>query len=337
MIVVMKQSASEKDIQHVMKRIEEMGLKPHLSKGIERTVIGAIGDELLLKQDQLKAISSVESVVPILKPYKLVSREFKRENTVIDINGTKIGSNDVVVIAGPCSVESEEQILKTAFEVKKVGAKLLRGGAFKPRTSPYSFQGMGEEALRLLQKAREKTGLGIVTEVMDTADVSLVERYADVIQIGARNMQNYNLLKAVGKTKKPILLKRGLSATLLELLMCAEYIVSQGNTQVILCERGIRTFCDHTRNTLDLNIVPVAKQLTHLPIIVDPSHGTGRYDLVSPMSKAAIACGADGLIIEVHPDPEKALSDGDQSLTPKSFAELMSDLAPIVNAVGRGL
>jgi 3-deoxy-7-phosphoheptulonate synthase len=251
------------------------------------------------------------------------------------VNGVRIGKKAIIVIAGPCSVENEEQLLKTAFEVKNAGARLLRGGAFKPRTSPYSFQGLGEDGLRILAKAREKTGLGIVTEVMGTADVSIVEKYADVLQIGARNMQNYNLLKAVGKSKKPVLLKRGLCATLLELLMSAEYIISEGNPNVILCERGIRTFCAHTRNTLDLNIVPVIKQETHLPIIVDPSHGTGKYDLVSPMSMAAVACGCDGLIIEVHPDPENALSDGDQSLSPKNFSELMRELKAVAKAIGR--
>ena len=337
MIVVMKTKASEKDINHVAKRIEEMGLKPHISKGVERTVIGAIGDEQLLRKDQLLAIPSVESVMPIIKPYKLVSRDFKKEDTIVDIGGVKIGGKEIIIIAGPCSVESEDQLIKTAQEVKKAGAKLLRGGAYKPRTSPYAFQGKGEEALKLLKKAKEKTGLPIVTEVMDTHDVPLVEQYTDIFQIGARNMQNYPLLRAVGKTKKAVLLKRGPSATLIELLLCAEYIVSEGNPNVILCERGIRTFCDHTRNTLDLNIVPVLKQLTHLPVIVDPSHGTGKYDLVSPMSKAALACGADGLIVEVHPNPEEALSDGDQSLTPKNFAQMIKELKAVAEAVGRKL
>ena len=289
----------------------------------------------ILKEDQLKAIPSIEDVLPILKPYKLVSREFQKENTIVEINGVKIGGNEIVVIAGPCSVENEEQLMKTAIEVKKAGAKLLRGGAYKPRSSPYSFQGMGEQGLKLLAKAREKTGLPIVTEIVDTADVPLLEKYIDVYQIGTRNMQNFALLKAVGKSKKPVLLKRGMSATMMDLLMSAEYIISEGNPNVILCERGIRTFCNHTRNTLDLNIVPVIKKETHLPIIVDPSHGTGKYDLVSPMSKASVACGADGLIIEVHPDPENALSDGDQSLTPENFAKMIRELKPIAKAVGR--
>lgn len=337
MIVVMKQGASDKEVLHVIKKIEEMGLKAHPSKGVERTVIGAIGDEHLLKEDQLKAIPSVDTVLPILKPYKLVSREFQKENTIVEINGIKIGGKEIVVIAGPCSVESEEQLMKTALAVKKAGAKLLRGGAYKPRTSPYAFQGMGEAGLKLLAKARDKTGLAIVTEIVDTADVPLVEKYTDVFQIGTRNMQNFALLKAVGKTKKAVLLKRGMAATMMDLLMSAEYIISEGNPNVILCERGIRTFCTHTRNTLDLNIVPVIKKETHLPIIVDPSHGTGKYDLVIPMSRAAIACGADGLIIEVHPDPENAFSDGDQSLTPENFAELMNSIKLIAKAIGRSV
>lgn len=335
MIIVLKAKANEKDIKSVAEKIKRMGLKPHISKGVERTIIGAIGDESLLKEDQLKAMPIVDKVVPILKPYKLVSREFKKENTIIKVGDAKLGGNQIVVIAGPCAVESETQIIETAKAVKEAGAQLLRGGAFKPRTSPYAFQGMGEEGLKLLAKAREVTGLPIVTEVMDTADVPLVADYADIIQIGARNMQNFNLLRAVGKVSKPVLLKRGPSATLKEFLMAAEYIMAEGNHNVILCERGIRTFCEYTRNTLDLNIVPVLKKETHLPVIVDPSHGTGKYDLVIPMSKAAIACGADGLIVEVHQNPEEATSDGDQSLTPKSFLKLMSELRPVAKAVGR--
>jgi len=329
MIIVMKKNATEKEIQHVAKRIEEMGLKPHLSRGVERTVIGAIGDERLLKEDQIKAIASVDSVLPIMKPYKLVSREFKKEDTIIKVGDVEIGGKNIVVIAGPCAVESREQIIETAKAVKKAGAKLLRGGAFKPRTSPYSFQGLAE--------AKKATGLPIVTEVMDTRDVAAVEKYSDILQVGARNMQNFELLKEVGKSRKPVLLKRGLSATLKEFLMSAEYIMSEGNHNVILCERGIRTFCEYSRNTLDLNVVPAIKKLSHLPILVDPSHGTGKLDLVAPMSKAAIACGADGLIIEVHPNPEKAISDGDQSLKPKEFADLMRELKPIARAVGRSI
>lgn len=337
MIIVLKAKATLNEIKLVAEKIKKMGLKPHISRGVERTIIGAIGDEALLKEDQLKAMPVVEKVLPIMKPYKLVSREFKKENTVIQVGDVKIGTNQIIVIAGPCAIESETQIIETAKAVKKAGAKMLRGGAFKPRTSPYSFQGMGEEGLKLLAKARKITGLPIVTEVMDTAEVPLIADYADMVQIGTRNMQNFDLLRAVGKVNKPVLLKRGLSATLKEFLMAAEYIMSEGNHNVILCERGIRTFCTHTRNTLDLNIVPVLKKETHLPVIVDPSHGTGRYDLVSPMSKAAVACGADGLIIEVHPNPEEATSDGDQSLTPNSFSKLMSELKPVAKAVGRTL
>jgi len=337
MIIVLKAKATQKDIKLVAEKIKKMGLKTHISRGVERIIIGAIGDEALLKEDQLKAMPIVEKVLPIMKPYKLVSREFKKENTIIKVGNVKIGTDQIIVMAGPCAIESEKQIIETAKTVKKAGAKLLRGGAFKPRTSPYSFQGMGEQGLRLLAKARKITGLPIVTEVMDTSEVPLVADYADILQIGTRNMQNFNLLRAVGKVNKPVLLKRGLSSTLKEFLMAAEYIMSEGNHNVILCERGIRTFCEYTRNTLDLNIIPVLKKETHLPVIVDPSHGTGRYDLVNPMGKAAIAAGADGLIVEVHPNPEEATSDGDQSLTPKSFSKLMNELKLVAKAVGRTL
>jgi len=337
MIVVLKAKATPKEIKAVTEKIKKMGLKTHVSKGIDRTIIGAIGDESLLKETQLKAMPIVEKVMPIMKPYKLVSREFKKENTIIKVGNIEIGTDQVIIMAGPCAVESEEQIIESAKVVKKAGAHILRGGAFKPRTSPYSFQGMGEEGLKLLAKARKLTGLPIITEVMDTAEVPLVADYADILQVGTRNMQNFNLLRAVGKVNKPVMLKRGLSATLKEFLMAAEYIMSEGNHNVILCERGIRTFCTYTRNTLDLNIVPMLKKETHLPIIVDVSHGTGKYDLVNPMSKASIACGADGLMIEVHPKPEDATSDGDQSLTPKSFSELMKELKLITKAVGRTL
>jgi len=337
MIVVLKAKATQKDIKSVAEKIRKMGLKPHISKGVERTLIGAIGDEALLKEAQLKAMPIVEKVLPIMKPYKLVSREFKKENTVIKVGNVKIGTDKVIVMAGPCAVESEKQIIDSAKAIKKAGAHILRGGAFKPRTSPYSFQGMGEEGLKLMAKARKITGLPIITEVMDTAEVPLVADYADILQIGTRNMQNFNLLRSVGKINKPVMLKRGLSSTLKEFLMAAEYIMSEGNHNVILCERGIRTFCTYTRNTLDLNIVPTLKKETHLPVIVDPSHGTGRYDLVSPMSKAAIAAGADGLMVEVHPNPEEATSDGDQSLTPKSFSQLMKELRLVGKAVGRTL
>ncbi len=335
MIVVLKPKTSEKEIKQVTDKIKKFGLTPHISRGVERTIIGAVGDERLMNQNQVLAMPYVEKVMPILKPYKLVSREFRKENTIVDVRGVKIGGKKVVVMAGPCSVESRVQLMTTAKAVKVAGATILRGGAYKPRTSPYAFQGMEEEGLKLLAEARKATGLPIITEVMSELDVDIVGDYTDIFQIGARNMQNFKLLKRVGKTKIPVLLKRGLSATLMELLMSAEYVMAEGNHNVILCERGIRTFCDHTRNTLDLNIVPVLKKLTHLPVIVDPSHGTGKADLVNPMSRAGIACGADGLIIEVHPNPVEAVSDGDQSLLPKDFAKLMKDIKPIAQAVGR--
>lgn len=335
MIVVMKAGASTKDIEHVVDRIEELGLKAHLSTGVERTIIGVIGDERLIKKEQLSLLPHVENVIPVLKPYKLASREFRKSDSVVDVAGVKIGGTKLAVIAGPCSVETEEQLMATAETVKATGAQLLRGGAYKPRTSPYAFQGLGEDGLKLLAKAREKTGLGIVTEVMESAEVELVAEYADMLQVGARNMQNSKLLRSLSKIKKPVLLKRNFSATLVEFLMSAEYLLSGGNDQVVLCERGIRTFVDFTRNTLDLNIVPAVKLLSHLPIIVDPSHGTGRIDLILPMSRAAIACGADGLIVEVHPKPAEAFSDGDQSLTPSMFRQLATEVKTIAEAVGR--
>jgi 3-deoxy-7-phosphoheptulonate synthase len=337
MILVMDISASEADVKKVATLIEELGFQPHISKGSERTIIGVIGDERKIKREQLSLLPHVENVIAILKPYKLASRDFKQTNTIVDVAGVKIGGKEVVIIAGPCSVENEDQILQTAEAVKKSGAKLLRGGAYKPRTSPYTFQGMGEEGLKLLAKTREKTGLGIVTEVMDVSDVDLVKDYADLIQVGARNMQNTKLLKRLSQVKKPVLLKRNFSANLSEFLMSAEYLLSGGNDQVVLCERGIRTFVEYTRNTLDLNIIPAIKQLSHLPIIVDPSHGTGRFDFVIPMSRAAIAAGADGLLIEVHPDPANAFSDGEQSLTPKAFQQLMGELITIANAMNRNI
>jgi 3-deoxy-7-phosphoheptulonate synthase len=337
MIIVMQAKSTEADIKHVIDRIEELGLKAHISQGTERTVIGVIGDERLIKKEQLSLLPKVENVIPVLKPYKLASREFKQSDSIIDVGGVKIGGKSLVIIAGPCSVETEEQLMATARAVKAAGANLLRGGAYKPRTSPYAFQGLGENGLVLLAKARQEIGLGIVTEVMESTDVDLVAEYADVIQVGARNMQNSKLLRSLSKIKKPILLKRNFSATLNEFLMSAEYILSGGNEQVILCERGIRTFVEYSRNTLDLNIVPAVKQLSHLPIIVDPSHGTGRNDLIIPMSRASIAAGADGLIVEVHPKPEEAFSDGDQSLTPESFRQLMREVALIANALGRSM
>ncbi|HTX99145.1 MAG TPA: 3-deoxy-7-phosphoheptulonate synthase [Bacteroidota bacterium] len=335
MIIVMKPRATEGDIEHVTLRIKELGLTPHVVRGTERTVIGVIGDERLIDRDQLATIPHVDDVIPILKPYKLASREFKAADTVVSVAGVPIGGEEIIVIGGPCSVENEEQLLRTAEAVKALGGRLLRGGAYKPRTSPYAFQGLGEKGLRFLAKAREKTGLGIVTEVMESSEVDVVAEYADLLQVGARNMQNTKLLRSLSKIGKPILLKRGLSATLNEFLMSAEYILSGGNPNVVLCERGIRTFVEYSRNTLDLNIVPVVKQLSHLPIIVDPSHGTGRHDLVLPMSRAAIAAGADGLIVEVHPDPETALSDGDQSITPENFSALMAEVDKIAVAMGR--
>ena len=337
MIVVLKPGLSQDEIHKVVERIESFGLRAHLSEGKERTIIGAIGDERLLADQTLESFPGVEKVLPILKPYKLVSREFQRANTVIDINGHKIGAKKIHVMAGPCSVESRDQVLESAVPVKEAGATFLRGGAFKPRTSPYSFQGLGEEGLGYLAHAREVTGLPIITEVLDPRDLDVVYRYTDILQIGARNMQNFKLLTEVGKLSKPVMLKRGMSATIQEFLLSAEYIASEGNRKIILCERGIRTFETETRNTLDLSAVPVLKQLSHLPVFVDPSHGTGRWDLVAPMAKGAVACGADGLIIEVHPKPEEALSDGPQSLKPAKFAQLMRELRPVAEAVGRSL
>lgn len=334
MIIVLKPGTKKEEYNHVIDRVKEYGFKPHPIVGEERTVIACVGDERDKAQlHQLESLDYVESVVPILKPFKLASKETK-PRTVVNVGNVEIGNSQFVVMAGPCSVETREQILLSAEQVKKAGAHILRGGAFKPRTSPYSFQGLEEEGLKLLAEAREKTGLPFVTEVIQPGDVALIEEYADMFQIGARNMQNFALLKEVGRAKKPVLLKRGMSSTYKELLMSAEYIMSQGNYNVVLCERGIRTFEDYTRNTFDLTAVPALKELSHLPIIVDPSHGTGVRSLIPPMAKAAIPVGADGLIIEVHPNPEKAFSDGAQSLTPEQFSALMNDLkryAPLEN------
>ena len=336
MIIVMRSHASETEIKEVIKKIEKMHYKPHVIKGIERTVIGAIGDERGKERLQsLESMPGVEKVMPILQPYKLASREFKPENSKIKVRNVSIGGKEVVVIAGPCSVESKEQMIESARIVKKAGAKILRGGAFKPRTSPYSFQGLEEEGLKMLALAREKTGLPFVTEIMDTGDVDMVADYADILQVGARNIQNFSLLKKLGKVKKPILLKRGMMTTLIEFLMSAEYILSEGNPNVILCERGIRTFETETRNTLDLSAIPVIKSKSHLPVIVDPSHAIGHWQFVSAMSNAAIAAGADGLLVEVHPRPEEAFSDGAQSLKPERFAKLMKELKPFVIASNR--
>ncbi len=332
----MKHGAAEEELRHVVEVIEKLGYKAHLIRGVERTVVGAVGDERgKARLESLRALAGVEDVVPILKPFKLVSRELKQENTEIDIGGVKIGGREIQIMAGPCSVESRDQILEIAEIAKKGGAKILRGGAFKPRTSPYSFQGLEEEGLKLLAEAREQTGLKIVTEVMDSHNVELVAAYADILQVGARNMQNFALLKSIGKSEKPVLLKRGMMSTIQEFLMSAEYILSEGNYRVILCERGIRTFETATRSTLDLNSVPVIKKLSHLPIIVDPSHGTGHWDLVLPMAKASLAAGADGLMIEIHPHPAEAFSDGYQSLLPKRYYTLMTEIKPIVAAMGR--
>ncbi|MDO8885298.1 3-deoxy-7-phosphoheptulonate synthase [Candidatus Oleimmundimicrobium sp.] len=335
MIVVMKEGASQKEIEHVIDKLKEVGVDTHVSEGKYRTVIGVIGEEDVVAAVPLEVFPGVEKVMPVLKPYKLVSREFKPEDTIIKIGDSLIGGDYFAVIAGPCSVESEEQVLATAEAVKDAGATMLRGGAFKPRSSPYSFQGLGEEGLKILAKARDVTGLPIATEVMDTRDVALVAKYADVLQVGARNMQNFQLLTEVGKQRKPVLLKRGFSNTIEEFLMAAEYVAKAGNKDIILCERGIRTFETYTRNTLDISAIPLIKNLSHLPIIVDPSHATGRIDLVEPLSLAAIAAGANGLMIEVHRNPEEALCDGSQSLTPASFAEIMKKISSLVNTFGK--
>ena len=339
MIIVMKAGAAQNDRDEVLKRIKELGYQPHLIHGTTRDVIGAIGDERgKLVLHSLESLHGVENVVPILKPYKLASREVKRETTLIRLNDTvTIGGDEIIVMAGPCSVESETQILECATEVKAAGAQILRGGAFKPRTSPYSFQGMEEEGLKLLAKARELTGLPIVTEVINPETADLVAEYSDILQIGARNSQNFALLKKVGQLKRPVLLKRGMAMSIQEFLMSAEYILSEGNQQVILCERGIRTFETATRNTLDLSAIPVLRGMTHLPVIADPSHGTGHYRYVAPMAYAAVAAGADGLMIEVHPDPERATSDGPQSLKPAKFAAMMEKLRKFAEAADRRL
>jgi len=331
MIIIMESNSTHEQIENVLETIKKLGFRPHISYGEEKTIIGVIGNERQISDSIFKSLPGVENVIPILKPYKLVSREFKKESTIIKVGDVLIGNGHRAVIAGPCSVENEEQIIQSAMIAKKYGANLLRGGAYKPRTSPYTFQGLGLEGLKLLQKVKEVTGLPIVTEVMEVNEVEIVAEYADVLQIGTRNMQNYRLLKAVGKINKPVLLKRGMAATLQEFLMSAEYILSEGNYNVILCERGIRTFVDYTRNTLDLNIIPAVKKLSHLPIIVDPSHGTGKRDFVIPMSLAAIAAGADGIIVEMHPDPNKSISDADQTISPDQFQELMKKIKSLEN------
>ncbi len=335
MIIVMKTSATSEDIQTVINKVEKMGVTSHLSKGKEKTIIGLVGNVTSISTSQVQNFGGVENVLRVSKPFKLASREFKPEKTEVKINGKSFGQKRIILIAGPCAVESREQILETAIRVKEAGASILRGGAFKPRTSPYSFQGLKEKGLEFLADAKEKTGLGIITEVMSPEQVSLVGEVADILQIGARNMQNYALLEAVGKNPRPVLLKRGMMATLEELLMAAEYILSNGNSNVILCERGIRTFERYTRNTLDMSAVPLLTKLSHLPVCLDPSHATGARDLVLPLSKAAVAAGVDGLLIEVHPNPEKALSDGAQSLNFDEFSILVNELKSLAKAVDR--
>jgi 3-deoxy-7-phosphoheptulonate synthase len=338
MIIVMRANATKKEIQDVEERLYSLGFKTHPIYGEVKTVIGAIGDKSSIDASSISHMPGVEAIVPIMKPYKLVGRELHKEPSVVDVGGgVKFGGKELVVIAGPCAIEGEEQIYKVAEAVKASGAKILRGGAFKPRTSPYSFQGLQEEGLKLLYQVKKELDLLVITEVVDTRDVELVSRYSDILQIGARNMQNYRLLSECGKTKKPVLLKRGLSSTIEEWLMAAEYSMSEGDSKVVLCERGIRTFETATRNTMDINAVAVVKELSHLPIIADPSHGTGNWRYVSAAARAFVAAGADGLIIEVHHDPQNAASDGPQSLKPEVFDELMQGLRPIAQAVGRTL
>ena len=333
MIIVV--NGGQEKLDKIVAYLEAKNFELHISTGVERTIIGLIGSQKDKESLNLESLDGVERIIPIVTPYKLASREFHPQDTIIRIGDITIGGKELQVMAGPCAVESREQMLEVAEVVKASGAKILRGGAYKPRTSPYAFSRLEEEGLKYMAEAREKTGLAIVSEVMDTRSVPLVAEYVDILQIGARNMQNFNLLKEVGKLNKPVLLKRGLSATIEEWIMAAEYILAGGNSQVIFCERGIRTFETFTRNTLDLSAVPIIKQLTHLPIIVDPSHGTGKWNLVNPMAKAALAAGADGLMIEVHPDPLNALSDGPQSLKPAKFDQLMSDLKQISASIGK--
>ena len=337
MLVVMRQSATPEEIRGVVAAIEARGFKAHPIPGVQRTAIGITGNRGAVDAPVFESLPGVLEVIPVTHAYKLVSREVKAENSVVHIGAVPVGGPGLVIAAGPCAVESHDQMLTVARRVKQAGAHILRGGAFKPRTSPYSFQGLGEEGLKILAAAREETGLPVVTEALDAEGVDLIERYADCIQIGARNMQNFSLLKRAGRAKKPVLLKRGLAATLEEFLMSAEYILSEGNYEVVLCERGVRTFSDFSRNTLDLAVVPAVKSVSHLPILVDPSHGTGRRDKVSPLSRAAVAVGADGLIVEVHHDPNTALSDGPQSITPEMFDGLVSELRQIAPVIGRSL
>jgi 3-deoxy-7-phosphoheptulonate synthase len=337
-IIVLRPGAGQKELRHIINKLESKGFKATVSRGTERTVIGVIGDTSKITEDEGNAFASmagVEKIHRIIQPFKLASRDFRSKNTTIRVGRHTIGGKKIHVMAGPCAVESMPVLLNIAREVSRAGATFIRGGAFKPRTSPYSFQGLGEEGLKILAEARSVTGMPVVSEIMDPRDIDVILKYTDIIQIGARNMQNFRLLSEVGSHNRPIMLKRGLSATIKELLMAAEYIMAKGNTKVILCERGIRTFETATRNTLDLNAVPVIKKLSHLPVVVDPSHGVGKWDLVAPMAKAAVAAGADGLMIEVHTNPEEALSDGEQSLVPKKFNALMKELKAVAKAVGR--
>ncbi len=335
MLIVMTKGSPEKDLEDILERLARMGFTGHVSRGVERTVIGVVGQTYSELKDTMEMWPGVSEVVPISKPYKLSSREFQLQDTRINIGDMTIGGDEIVIMAGPCAVESEEQVLQTARAVKAAGANILRGGAFKPSTSPYSFRGLGEEGLKILALASQETGMPVITEVMTAQDVELVSRYADILQIGTRNMQNFILLDEVGKARKPVMLKRGMSAAIEEWLLSAEYILAQGNRQLLLCERGIRTFETYTRNTMDISAIPIIQKLSHLPIIADPSHGTGRWHLVAPLALAAVAAGADGLMIEVHPNPESALKDGAQSLTFENFERLMERVVAVAESVGR--
>ncbi len=337
MIIVMRKDATQAQVEAVTAEVERLGFRAHLSVGEERTIIGVIGDERPLRETPLEMLPGVERLVPILQPYKLASRDFKPQDTVVNLGDVPLGGQDVVVLAGPCAIESREQLWEAAAAVKEAGAKVLRAGAFKPRSSPYSFQGLGEQGLALLAEVREEFGLRVVTEVMSPYDIETICRHVDMLQVGARNMQNYALLREVGLSGHPVLLKRGFANSVQELLLAAEYILAQKNYNVVLCERGIRTFETATRFTMDINAIPLLKQLTHLPVVADPCHATGKWDLVAPIAKAAVAAGADGVMVEVHPHPERALSDGAQSLKPAVFAQLMRDLRAVAAAVGRGL
>jgi len=337
MLVVMKKDASEQQMAGVMQKLTQTGLTGQISQGVERTVIGVVGQTYPELRDTLELLPGVDEVIPISKPYKLSSREFQPEDTIIKVGDAVLGGGELVIIAGPCAVETEKQVLETAKAVKAAGANILRGGAFKPSTSPYQFRGLGKQGLEILAMARAETGLPFITEVLTPQDVELVAKYADILQVGARNMQNFILLDEVGKAKMPVMLKRGMSATIQEWLLSAEYILSQGNRQLLLCERGIRTFETYTRNTLDVSAIPIIKRLSHLPIIGDPSHGTGKWYLVTPLALAAVAAGADGLMIEVHPNPDEALKDGAQSLTFENFEQLIQQVAPVAASVGRSM